>query len=52
MGADACSAGARPNCYPWGSEGPVAGRWRYESKINYLIIGFAQVAVLIGLGVF
>ena len=51
VGADACSAGVRPNCYPWGSEGPVAGGWSYESKGNYLIRGFAQVAVLIGLGV-
>ena len=33
--ASACTGG--PNCYPWGAEGPEAGRWPYASKQNYLL---------------
>ena len=32
-----------PEIYPFGSEGPVAGWWAYETQQNYLI----SVAVLI-----
>jgi hypothetical protein len=39
-------------CYPWGAEGPAAGRWSYDSKTNYLIRGFAQVGLLAGSGLF
>lgn len=28
---------AQTSCYPWGAEGPAAGRWSYESKGNYLL---------------
>jgi hypothetical protein len=52
VGADDCSSGASKNCYPWGAEGPVAGVWSYESKRNYLVRGFSQMAVLIGIGLF
>ncbi|MGE6784628.1 hypothetical protein ACQKGL_19125 [Ensifer adhaerens] len=43
----ACSEpGSRSDCYPWGSEGPVAGLWRYESKAAYIGSGLASMAVL------
>jgi hypothetical protein len=34
--------GSGPHCYPWGAEGPVAGKWSYLSKENYILgrIGF------------
>ena len=50
--AEACPSGGRSNCYPWGAEGPVPGTWSYESRTNYLIRGFGQMAVLLGLGLF
>jgi hypothetical protein len=40
------------DCYPWGAEGPAAGRWSYDSKTNYLVRGFAQVGLLAGSGLF
>jgi hypothetical protein len=49
-GSDACPAG--PNCYPWGAEGPTAGVWSYASKTNYLIRGSAQLALVLGAGLF
>ena len=39
-------------CYPWGAEGPAAGRWSYAGKENYLIRGFAQLGLLLGSGGF
>lgn len=45
-----CPAG--PNCYPWGAEGPAAGIWSHQSKSNYLIRGFAQLALIAGAGLF
>jgi hypothetical protein len=39
-------------CYPWGAEGPAAGRWSYDSKTNYLVRGFAQIGLLAGSGLF
>ncbi|GEM_PF-1877044 len=46
LGEQACSIpGAGPNCYPWGAEGPVAGKWSYESKTNYLLTAFSPSAV-------
>ncbi|HYI49311.1 MAG TPA: hypothetical protein VEX35_12690 [Allosphingosinicella sp.] len=50
LAASPCPGG--PNCYPWGAEGPVAGIWSYESKSNYLIRGFAQLALIAGAGLF
>ncbi len=50
LAAQPCPAG--PNCYPWGAEGPAAGIWSYESKANYLIRGFAQLALIAGAGLF
>ena len=41
-GADACPA---PNCYPWGTEGPAADDWRYESKHVYVASGLASFAL-------
>ena len=42
-------------CYPWGTEGPAAGSWRYASKSNYLLSGFlpllvelSMIAILLG----
>jgi hypothetical protein len=32
-------------CYPWGTEGPAAGSWRYASKSNYLLSGFLPLLV-------
>lgn len=29
--------GAADGCYPWGSEGPVAGGWAYQSQTHYLV---------------
>lgn len=46
--AQACPSA--PDCYPWGSEGPVAGSWSYASKRNYLVRGFAQLALIIVAG--
>ena len=34
-----------PDCYPWDAEGPVAGRWSYQSKANYLASGVALFAL-------
>ncbi|MBK5565606.1 hypothetical protein [Ensifer sp. SSB1] len=43
----ACSEpGSRSDCYPWGSEGPVADRWGYESKAAYIGTGLASIVVL------
>jgi hypothetical protein len=47
--SDACPA---PDCYPWGAEGPAAGSWSYASKTNYLLRGFAQLALLASAGLF
>src|SRR4051812_39967763 len=33
-----CSVDPSSSCYPWGTEGPVAGLWAYASKKNYLIL--------------
>jgi hypothetical protein len=35
-----------------GAEGPAAGIWSYQSKSNYLIRGFAQLALIAGAGLF
>ena len=40
------------DCYPWGAEGPGAGRWSYASRQNYLIRGFSQLVLLTGTGVY
>jgi len=40
-----------PDCYPWGAEGPVADRWSYASKTNYLMNGVIQLGLIIGAGV-
>jgi hypothetical protein len=38
--AEPCWPHASQDCYPWGSEGPVAGGgWSYASKRNYLASG-------------
>ena len=40
LGAQSCSsAAAGPNCYPWGTEGPTAGSWRYQGKATYFMSG-------------
>jgi hypothetical protein len=40
LGAEPCSAAqAGADCYPWGSEGPAAGSWRYASKASYFASG-------------
>jgi hypothetical protein len=39
--------GLAATCYPWGGEGPVAGRWSYASKDNYLRSGIALLLVLL-----
>jgi hypothetical protein len=49
-GLQAPTCPGEPNCYPWGAEGPAAGRWRYENKENYALINCAQAAVLVGWG--
>jgi hypothetical protein len=48
LAAQPCPAG--PDCYPWGAEGPAAGSWSYDSKSNYLVRGFAQLALVAGAG--
>ncbi|MBY6127651.1 hypothetical protein KUW15_02865 [Qipengyuania aquimaris] len=45
MAAQACPSG--PDCYPWGAEGPAAGKWSYASKSNYILRGLAQLAALV-----
>lgn len=35
------------DCYPWGAEGPAAGRWRYLSKGNYALVHGAQILAII-----
>ncbi|HTU11711.1 MAG TPA: hypothetical protein VMG08_12535 [Allosphingosinicella sp.] len=50
LGGQACAPGAGPDCYPWGAEGPAAGRWSYASKTNYLLRGGAQLVLLIAAG--
>ncbi|MDA7948159.1 MAG: hypothetical protein MPJ78_11870 [Hyphomicrobiaceae bacterium] len=44
FGAQACPGG--PTCYPWGTEGPVAGVWHYKTKGNYLLHNAAQTLLL------
>ena len=39
---------SRLGCYPWGAEGPVANRWSYASKTNYLLAGLIQLGLIIG----
>lgn len=40
-GAQPCgSGGSSADCYPWGTEGPAAENWRYQSKTAYLVSGF------------
>lgn len=47
LGATACHAPNRtPNCYPWGTEGPVAGTWYYADKNVYLRSLLAWMLVL------
>ncbi len=36
--AQSCSVDRSSSCYPWGTEGPVAGLWAYASKTNYLVL--------------
>lgn len=43
--ASCSSAGAGPGCYPWGTEGPAAGSWRYASKTHYVLSGIASLVV-------
>ena len=52
VAAEPCPSDAGPDCYPWGAEGPEARRWSYQSKANYLIRGFSQLALMIGTGLF
>ena len=35
--AQSCLVDRSSGCYPWGTEGPEAGRWAYASKRNYLV---------------
>ena len=44
--SDPARTKAAADCYPWGSEGPVAGDWNYASKDNYLRSGLALLLVL------
>lgn len=46
VGAQACSIRAYNGCYPWGSEGPVAGDWFYKTKERYLFQEFIHVVFL------
>ena len=41
-----------PTCYPWGAEGPAAGRWRYAAKSNYLLVTALQLALFAGTGLY
>ncbi|HEV7319085.1 MAG TPA: hypothetical protein VGO04_10805 [Ensifer sp.] len=51
IGGYPCSQpGSQSDCYPWGSEGPVADRWRYQSKAAYIATGLASIVVLIAAG--
>ncbi|RDL51433.1 hypothetical protein BLJAPNOD_02567 [Ensifer sp. M14] len=51
MQGSPCSLpGSQSDCYPWGSEGPVAGRWRYDSKAAYIGTGLASIVILIAAG--
>ena len=45
--SEPASMGLAATCYPWGGEGPVAGRWSYASKDNYLRSGIALLLVLL-----
>ena len=46
LGEQPCGQpGAGPGCYPWGTEGPVAGKWSYASKTNYLLTAFSWSVV-------
>lgn len=47
VGALPCSVQVYNGCYPWGSEGPVAGDWFYKTKERYLIRGLIQVVFLL-----
>lgn len=49
-GLQAPACPGSPDCYPWDAEGPTAGVWRYESKENYALVCFAQMAIIIVLG--
>ncbi len=33
--------------YPFGSEGPVAGAWQYENKVNYTIFISIQIIMCV-----
>lgn len=47
MRSYACSEpGSGGDCFPWGSEGPVAGLWRYESKAAHIGTGVASIVML------
>jgi|GEM_PF-5713802 len=49
MDANSCRMpGAGPDCYPWGAEGPVAGKWSYLSKENYILSRIGFVALTTG----
>ena len=36
--AQSCLVDRSAGCYPWGTEGSMAGRWAYASKRNYLAL--------------
>ena len=44
--AQSCLVDRSSGCYPWGTEGPVAGRWAYASKRNYLVWSVFEAVVL------
>ena len=44
LNAQPCPAGS--GCYPWGAEGPFAGRWSYASKANYIVSDAVQLGLV------
>ena len=43
--AQSCLVDRSAGCYPWGTEGPEAGRWAYASKRNYLVLSVFESVV-------